>query len=339
MKSVKKRLLFYMLFGISLVITTDASGQRTRIRGFVEANTTLQNGKTSFGFGEQDLFITSDLNDNFSFLGESVFKYSNSSSTNFSVSIERIVIKYNFKGNHNLLIGKHHTPINYWNDNYHHGRVFFPTVGRPLLFEEQIIPIHTTGIALQGLNLGKLKFGYNILVGNGLGSRDISDNDKRKSVSATFSIKPVNNLQIGVSYYNDAIAAGSEIHGKILEEKIKQKLYAASISYFGNSIELLAEGIMANNDANSVGNLKSYIYYVYAGIKIKPKWIPYFRYDKINFQEKEIYFDSHDVESFVVGLRHEVNYLTVVKLEYQNLKRESSDESIDKISAQIAIGF
>src|SRR4029079_917110 len=123
-------------------------------------------------------------NDRLSFLGESVFKYTPSSPTEFSVSIERVVIKYNFYGNNNLLIGKHHTPLNYWNDTYHHGRLFFPTINRPLLFAAEIIPLHTTGISLQGQNLGSLKFGYDLMVGNGLGSSNVTDNDKHKSVTA-----------------------------------------------------------------------------------------------------------------------------------------------------------
>ena len=124
------RLAFILsLFAISLESSSQNSIiQNTHIGGFIDALTTVQNGKVSFGFGEQDLFITSQLNDRFSFLGESVFKFTPSSPTEYSVSIERVVIKYNFAGNNNLLIGKHHTPINYWNDTYHHGRLFFPTI-------------------------------------------------------------------------------------------------------------------------------------------------------------------------------------------------------------------
>lgn len=107
-----------------------------------------QNGKVSFGLGGQDLFITSVITERLSFLGETVFKYSPESETEFNISVERIILKYNHAGNHSVLIGKHHTPINYWNDTYHHGRVFFPTIDRPLLFAQGIIPLHTTGVSL-----------------------------------------------------------------------------------------------------------------------------------------------------------------------------------------------
>ena len=150
---------------ILVTLSFSSLAQNTQIKGFVAAGIMFENDELSFGIGEQDLFIVSQLNDDFSFLGETVFKYSPNSPTSFNVSVERIIVTYNFTGNHNALIGKHHTPTNYWNDTYHHGRGFFPTIGRPLLFDANIIPIHTTGLGLTGLNLGKLKFGYNILVG------------------------------------------------------------------------------------------------------------------------------------------------------------------------------
>src|SRR3978361_28448 len=183
--------------------------QDTQIKGFIDGITTYQKGQVSFGFEEQDLFITSQINDRISFLGETVFKYSPDSPTDFDVSIERVVFKYNYAGNHSLLFGKQHTPIDYWNDTYHHGRVFFPTIYRPLLFDANIIPLHTTGIRLQGDNLGYVNFGYDFMVGNGLGSTDVQDNDKNKSVTAAIHIKPTDGLQIGTSFYYDVICKGA----------------------------------------------------------------------------------------------------------------------------------
>ena len=123
--SRNKKIFFFAPSRYLYIFSSSLFAQNTQIRGFVDALTSYEKGKVSFGFGEQDLFITSELSDRLSFLGESVFKYTPSSPTEFSVSIERIVIKYNFQGNNNIIIGKIHTPLNYWNDTYHHGRVFF----------------------------------------------------------------------------------------------------------------------------------------------------------------------------------------------------------------------
>jgi hypothetical protein len=39
------------------------------------------------------------------------------------------------------------------------------------------------------------------MVGNGLGSEDVFENDKRKSVTAAVHIKPADGLRFGVSWY------------------------------------------------------------------------------------------------------------------------------------------
>src|SRR6185437_15453070 len=149
-----KKLSFIICLVIFSASPKVSIGQDTQIKGFIDFLTTYSNKKASFGFDEQDLFITSVLSDRISFLGESVFKFNAASATDFSVSVERVIINFNIKGNNNLILGKIHTPINYWNDTYHHGRVFFPTIYRPLLFDANIIPLHTTGARLKGKNLG-----------------------------------------------------------------------------------------------------------------------------------------------------------------------------------------
>ena len=305
----------------------------------MDLSTSLEDNKVSFGFGEQDLFITSELSDRFSFLGESVFKFTPGTPTTFSVSIERVIVKYNFAGNHNLLIGKHHTPINYWNDTYHHGRVFFPTIFRPLMFEYDIIPLHTTGVSLQGQNLGEAKFGYDLMIGNGLGSQDVLDNDKRKSITAAVHIKPAEGLRIGFSWYNDEMSAGSKTHeGKLINWDVRQNLFSPSIAYFGDKVEVLAESTIAINHTDTTGTKQTFTGYLYAGYKIKERLVPYIRLDRLHFQEGEILFDKNNTTSIVGGIRYNINYLTVVKLEYQYEQTEL-EKDMNKLTFQIAIGF
>ena len=338
MKQYKFRLLCLFFIAGWLVFSHRAIAQDTQIRGFANVDFYLQDEQLNFGFGEWDLFITSDLNDKFSFLGETVFKYSPSSSTHFSVGVERLIVNFNYKGNHSVLVGKHHTPVNFWNDSYHHGRVFFPTVGRPLLFAAGIIPIHTTGFAFQGLNLGKLRWGYNLMVGNGIGSKEIADNDKFKSVTAAVNIQPVDNLKFGVSYYNDVISPGVVFRSDTVLEKINQQLFTGSVSYFGRRFEVLAEGSIINNNGESTGAAKSYAAYLYTGVKLQDKFIPYVRFDYLAYQSGETYFGNEDTNAFIGGIRYEITYLIVIKLEYQYTDREMSGNS-DRLSAQIAIGF
>jgi len=323
--------------GFSLFIAAISYGQSTQIRGFLDV-TGAYNKKATFGFGEQDLYITSAISDRISFLGETVFRYDSEAHSEFAISIERVIITYNLKGNHNLVLGKIHTPLNYWNDTYHHGRVLFPTIDRPLLFSQNIIPLHTLGAGFEGSNLGKMKFGYNVFVGNGLGSSEVEDNDRAKSVTVAMHIKPVDRLRLGLSYYYDVISAGADVHGMDVDHLVNQHLISASVARFGKKFELLTEMTTALNHTDTTGTKTTLAGYIYAGYKIKEKYVPYVRYDNIQYQNGEMYYTKNNRQSFVAGFRYEINYLAVVKLEYQHIANEFGLD-VNKVTAQFAIGF
>ncbi len=351
----KKILVLFIGFTFTQVIAQIKD--KTQIRGFMDIggkyefqkkDNKIVNDKLSFLLGEQDLFITSDISERISFLGESVLKYDASSGTKFSISLERAIFKFNYYGNHSVFAGKVHTALNYWNDSYHHGRLFFPTIGRPELFNQTIIPLHTTGIGLTGENLTDLKIGYTFMAGNGLGSTDILDNNVFKSYVAAVHFKPIAGLRIGGSAYFDNIDGTVHAHGGtggILVNKItKQKLFSGSIAYFKNKFEFLAEGSTCENSNDSIGSKITNAGYVYFGYRIKDIISPYVRFDKINYQNGEMFFTGANIEAFAGGIRYEMSYLTVFKLEYQykrSLTKAASGPTIytNNISFQIALGF
>ncbi|NQY08298.1 MAG: hypothetical protein HRT71_02115 [Flavobacteriales bacterium] len=312
------------------------TGQTTTINGFIDFGINFNPNKDQLAFilGEQDLFINSDITDKISFLGESVFKHNSSSGTKFAVALERAIVKYNYKGNHNISIGRFHTPLNYWNDSYHHGRVFFPTVGRPELFNEHIIPIHTLGFSFSAANLGKLRLGYDVMIGNGLGSNSVSDNDKHKSYTFATHIKPIDNLRLGVSAYFDKITEGSTL----TDETVSQSVISGSVAYFKKH-ELLAEYSYATNTTDSLGSQTTNALYVYTGYRIKDIIIPYVRVDFLDFSENEMFFHGQKINAYSFGLRYEMNYLTSLKLEYQTKNTNYSPVWDQMFIFQLALGF
>ena len=359
---LQKRFAFGLLtlgFALSL---SQVAAQETQIRGFADFGTNYtkelpnnqiaDDAQVNFILGEQDLFITSDISDRLSFLGETVFKYVEASPTRFDISIERIIMKYNIKGNHNILFGKHHTPVNYWNDSYHHGRVLFPTIFRPDMFVKGVVPLHTTGIRLQGQNLGNLRFGYDVLLGNGGASTDAIDFNKMKSIMLGVNMTPIDHLRFGISYYHDNIPAGSIQHhtSNVAKSGIDQSLYSGSISYFGNKFELLAEATVGINtykelledSTTKTVSPMSPAGYLYAGYRIKQKFVPYLRADLLQFSHEEMLFPMNAQRGAVFGLRYEINYLAVVKLEYGYTETWHEDEQLshaNTLNFQFAVGF
>ena len=334
-----------LLIGLLSLWAAPVVAQNTEIKGFADFNTIVTKDNASFYLFEQDLFITSDISDRISFLGETVFKYSAPSATNFNVSIERIVIKYNIKGNHNILFGKHHTPVSYWNDVYHHGRVFFPTVNRPEIFTDHVLEIHTTGIGFQGLNLGKHNFGYQVMVGNGIGSTDFRDNDNFKSLTADLHMKPNTKTRFGITaYYDQFTRADMHSHDPPVpvdsSVHFKQLLNGAYFAHFGNTFELLTEADMVTHQTEESGTTMNTALYVYAGVRPwkKIKLVPYVRYDFARYAEEDLFFTPGTKHLFVGGARYEFNYLAVAKLEYNYAMPQVADP-FGSLLFQIAVGF
>ena len=340
-----RKVLFVML--LCIVSLYNGFGQlssmmeETTLKGFAHFNSNygFESEKVSFEVGELDLFFTSRVSDKFTILNENVIKLDNGGS--FNASIERLIFKYNYRGNHSVLFGKVHTALNYWNDTYHHGRVFFPTIDRPSFFSAKIFPIHTTGIGLQGQNLGDLRFGYDVLVGNGIGAHDNPiDDDKFKSVTIATHMKPIDGLRVGVSAYYDQFQEGVHRPGGAGEvtERINMSLYTASVAYFGNKFEFLSEGTFTANSSDSLGTNNSYSAYAYFGVRVKNKIVPYTKVDFLSFDDNEQYYSPVDYSSILFGVRYDYTYRAVFKLEFQHTFDELAKAG-NSIKGQIAVGF
>lgn len=278
-----------------------------------------------FSLGEQDFFITSKLTDRISFLGENVIRYDSKSPSYFIPSIERVQLKYDYFKNHSFVIGKLHTPVNYWNDVYHHGRLFFPTIDRPLAFS-YLVPVHTLGIRFQGQNIGNIKFGYDLVTGNGISSTDFSDAGLNNSLMAGIHIKPFDNFRLGVSYYYDFIQGNfSGIHSGhatsthqaaalIYKGGINYELFSLSVSYFSNKLEFLNESSLNKSGSDTLGIAINYSSFTYLGYKINSKITPYLCYDFVDVSNKDMHIGHLSRNKFILGCRYDVNYLMNVKL-------------------------
>ena len=279
---------------------------------------------SSFSIGEHDFFVTSKLSNKISFLGEYVFRYNINSPSNFVSSIERSLIRFNYKGNHSVIIGKIHTPVNYWNDVYHHGRLFFPTINRPLAFS-YFVPLHTLGIQLQGQNLGKLNFGYDFVVGNSLNSTDNFSTNFTPSVSLAMHIKPVDGMRIGVSYFYDYLKENnSGVHSghstsptfqpqNPYKGPLQFHFAALSMAYFSPKIEVLNEFAYNLTNTDSLGLANNFTNFTYIGYRIKDKHVPYMLFDYLETAKNDLHTYRHNQIRMSLGYRHEFN-------PYANLK-------------------
>jgi hypothetical protein len=337
---MKKKVLLI----VSHLICTYVLAQQTTFKGFTDLNYSVSNKNNHFALGEYDQFINSQLTDHLSFLGEAVFTLEEK---DFEVYVMRANATYTVSNYFKVGIGRYHNPIGYWNTAYHHGVVIQPTINRPdpFIFDHMggMMPTHTMGLQVSGDFITRFNFGYDLLIGNGIGSTPVMDNNSQKSVTVNLHFEPVKNFKVILSGYHDFISAGTErTHmdiGGVTPKNMEMQTLNASVVYLNPSrpVEFIAEYLNYMNTMDSVGTFSSNAFSVYAGYKIK-KFTPYIRYDQIGFQKGEPYFNKDDSQKFVVGLRYSFNYVCVMKLEYEKTKLEI-EGNVDKVAFQFAIGF
>jgi hypothetical protein len=311
----------------------------------------------SFAIGEHDFFVNASLTDKISFIGEYVVRFNSKSATNYLPSIERSLVKFNYTNNHSIIVGKVHTPINYWNDTYHHGRVFFPVINRPMAFS-YFIPLHTLGLQFQGQNLGKLKFGYDFMVGNGISSTDVYHDSVVPSILGSVHIKPKEGMRIGFSYYWDNLHdntpgahSGHTTTSLIPDElryngPVKFRLTSLSFAHFSEKIELLSETGYNVSITDTTGRAGNFFQFVYGGVNLTEKSTPYLLADYINVADNDVYV--YPIEKLMVafGYRYSFNYLLNIKVQLEKsweFRHFGHDHPVSYggpfIRVQVAYGF
>ncbi len=284
--------------------------------------------KASFAIGEHDFFVNATISNKITFIGEYVVRFNSKSATNYLPSIERSLVKFNYTNNHSVIVGKVHTPLNYWNDSYHHGRVFFPVIDRPLGFS-YFIPLHTLGLQFQGQNLGKLNFGYDVMVGNGISSTDVYHDSVVPSFSASFHIKPIDGMRIGASYYWDNLhdntpgvhsghsTASSVPLDQRYEGPVKFRLTSFSFAYFKDNFEILNESGYNVSTTDTTGRANNFYQFVYAGLNVTEKSTPYILGDYIHVADNDVHAYPAERLKIALGYRYSFDYLLNVKIQLE----------------------
>lgn len=325
---------------------------RTTINGYghIDYDVYIEGEEASsyLEIGEHDLFITSALTNKISFLSEMVVKPSSSASTGFAAGIERARLKFQYYKNHSIIIGKMHTPVSYWNDVYHHGRVFFPTTDRPLSFSH-FTPVHVMGLRLQGQNLGGLNFGYDVVLGNTTGTGQLSGKAIRPSVTIAAHIKPNDQMRIGFGLFNEEytnvdLSGHNHSHGtNMVAENLGFNLVNFSFASFGDKLQILNEFSMNITSTDSLGASENFSNYIYLGVPIKERFIPFIAFDYLSVGEKDLLNMEQARLKYIVGYRHEFTPTLNLKAQAQydetELKYLNTTSAKWEFKIQLAYGF
>jgi hypothetical protein len=290
--------------------------------------------------GESSIFVFGRLSNRLSILTEVSLlpkKYRED-----TVKVERLTLRWDLNEKHRLTLGKMHTPVNYWNDSFHHGRYFFPTIDRPLAFQK-FVPVHEIGLRFSGSRLGKYNFFYDVVIGSGQSAGDHAFSHGLKSTTLAIGIRPTENLEIRSSLYQDEIINhqndpkhrfGDQTNGS---EDLDWQLWSGSVYFENDKIQLLTE---LSASKNKGGNL-NYTSSIFAGWKWLPRLMPFVFVDFERVDPKETHFSPGIQRRYGAGIKTAVSNRTDLKVDLSthDLSGDESKPSYTALRFQFSVGF
>ena len=227
-------------------------------KGIAAQNLQYPEGATSnstFRAGEYDLFMTSQLSSNLSFLAEVVF--SSGEQNIFGVDLERFQLTYRPTKYFEISAGRFHTDIGYYNTAFHHGTWFSTATGRPFMyyFEDSggPLPIHELGVTTTGLvpGSGKWDVHWTAEIGNGSsefgspnygdGVENFASDRNHKDLNFAIYTKPewLPGLQVGGSFLTGDLLPYSGI-----VPKVNQTISSVYAVFINSKWEFMNEAVL-----------------------------------------------------------------------------------------------
>jgi len=312
--------------------------------------------KNSFFLGEYDLFVTSQLSEEFSVLSEVVL--SGGTDNDMSLDIERLLLQYHPNSYFNVDFGRFHTALGYYNNTYHHGTWFQTAVGRPsfLQYEDSggILPIHTVGLSFHGaIPSGKLNLSYFFEIGNGDRFTTVPGQNAVQQVIANTDTKAVNvaliatpdwlpGVEMGIGTYYDRITPEAATPLPDFD----QFIFNAHVVYHNANWEFLSEGYLIDDTAGNGGS-SHYSPAFFAQISRKFGLLtPYARftyYDVSNHDPLYSIVWNNGANAGVhygpsLGLRYDISTYVALKAQYDYLIDQKLNDA-SRLTLQAAFTF
>jgi hypothetical protein len=309
-----------------------------RLAGFSDFNfsSTDQHGaKSGFNEGQFILHLSSALGSRVSYFGELSFTARTDAgmgsppAPGFNIEVERSIIRFDQSDKLKISFGRYHTPINYWNTQYHHGSWLQTSEARPemIQFGGSFLPVHFIGALAEGaLPAGGLNLNYNAGIGNGRGAvisrgGDFGDINNNRAWLVNLFIKPdkLYGLQAGGSAYRDEITLGATSY--------REWITSGHLVWARENPEVIAEVANVRHEGiGPIGGLSNSIaYYVQTAYRLpglERLWKPYYRFEYIHIPKSDTVFRLvPSLNESIIGMRYDISSFAAIKLEYRNIAR------------------
>jgi len=343
--------VFFVCLGIA---TFEVHAVEFGVFGDVNINskdTTSDNHHQSFALGGLDLFASQDVSDNSKAFIEMVFE---DVGGGYIVDIERLWIKYTFKNAFHISGGRFHTPMGFWNKNFHHGTLIQDTATRPFFLEFEdgdtgILPMHTVGLRLGGREAaGNGLFKYDLLIGNSSSldtTTDNSGNTITREILVNNVTDPQDNSSYSMALSYEYVPAGFEYGLFAMQNNytdinaaragkriIEQSLYSTDLRFTSKYFTLLSEAFYIEN-TNDLTETTNYItaWYAQIGLRLSQKIKLVMRQSHLEYDSDDLYIKTlladiaanGKTDRTVMAVRFDIDESSALKVEFGENKNDS----------------
>jgi hypothetical protein len=343
------------------VISCCLKAQETQIRFFGQPgveqtyNPKYDKNAVYFRGGPMIIYVTSQINEKISVAAELNPHYNAVEGP--QVEIERIFAKYYFKDFLSFRIGRMYNPIGFWNTNYNFGLILQPTISRPQILEplhdEGFTQTRDAGFQIEGNALGKARFFYKLMIGNGIGKYGGTGGvsyllGQNMGYTGSIGIEPVEGLKVMMSGYFNKMQKGMITNfNDTLSEDYNYSIVNASLIYINpeKKFEFISEAFIHNYNAQQSPNKNIKAAYIYAGYKLSEKFIPYLFGEITVFDDNIAFFKTAQQQQILetrkainIGARYRFDPNAILKFEYEFSYGKRSELSFGP-RLQFAFGF
>lgn len=317
-----------------------------------------QGGNSTFTLGIMDLFVTSKISDQFSYLTEIGFE-ADTATNGVGVDLERAQITYMPSDKFSLSAGRTHAMLGYYNTAFHHGTWFQTTIDRPRIFAFEDmggpLPIHNVGLATMGkIPSGNLGLHWLAEAGNGKQTYSLAAaatpanvlaDHTGKSTNLGLYARPekLNGLQAGFNWYQASLVPvvsmlpgygtpAFAFPGAV--SYYKQNLFMGHVVYIQPKFEFMVEDAEIR-DLPRGASKPLYTSGGYAQISRAFDVLrPYVRYEWLNpnFKDPNNAWSGRKVGPSA-GVRWDINTFIAFKAEYSHF--DWKNFSVDDAGTQI----
>lgn len=314
-------------------------------------NRSLETKKSSFMLGAVDLFSSQRVSEKSTAFLELMF---DAKAEGYELNVERLWVERALTPTLNIGAGRIHSPLGFWNTNYHHGVFAQDTISRPffLQFENEgkgLFPNHMVGLFSNSTwtvndNLVLLQVGLgngsSLNTSNAIGTAapfatsNVTDYNASKAMLARASyLDAANHYHLGVfGMINDlaessASGAASNVSGLSRGERLFDQMvggmdarYSVDSYYVMGEIFYLrsTDRLVNSTLAPVLASYGSYSYYVQGGWRYQPDITLIGRYEGNTFLSADPYYTLRKIRGeahYVFAARYDLDDSSALRLE------------------------